>query len=64
VEPNTTDLLTAALQRAAAVHGLHEQELGKPDPDWPQWYAKHMTRTLTEDGYRLTRVDPHQGPAR
>jgi hypothetical protein len=59
VELNTTDLLTAVLQRAAAAHGLHEQELGKPDPDWAQWYAKHMTRTLAEDGYRLTKVDPH-----
>jgi hypothetical protein len=35
-----------------------EQELGVPDPDWPQWYAEHMARTLTEDGYRLTRLDP------
>ena len=64
MEPNMADRLTAALQRAAAAHGLHEQELGKPDPDWLQWYAEHMTHTLTEDGYRLTRVDPHQGPAR
>ncbi len=58
MEPNMTDRLTAALQRAAAAHSLHEQELGKSDPDWPQWYAKHMTHTLTEDGYRLTRLDP------
>jgi hypothetical protein len=37
---------------------LHEQELGRPDPDWPQWYAAHMTRTLGADGYQLTRSDP------
>jgi hypothetical protein len=60
MEPNLTDRLTDALQRAAAAHGLHEQELGQPDPDWLQWYAEHMARTLTEDGYRLIRLDPHQ----
>ncbi len=60
MEPNMTDRLTDALQRAAAAHGLHEQKLGQPDPDWLQWYAEHMARTLTEDGYRLIRLDPHQ----
>ena len=60
MEPNMTDRLTTALQRAAAAHGLHEQELGRPDPDWAQWYAEHMTHTLSEDGYRLTRCDPHR----
>jgi hypothetical protein len=58
MEPNMAERLTDALQRAATAHGLHEQELGMPDPDWPQWYAEHMMRTLTEDGYRLTRLDP------
>jgi GH15 family glucan-1,4-alpha-glucosidase len=27
----------AALRRAADVHGRHEQEIGHPDPDWPDW---------------------------
>ena len=36
------------------------RELGQPDPDWLQWYAEHMARTLTEDGYRLIRLDAHQ----
>jgi catechol 2,3-dioxygenase-like lactoylglutathione lyase family enzyme len=53
----TTDILLSTLKSAAAAHGLHEQEIGKPDPDWPQWYAEHMTKTLSQDGYRL-------GPAR
>ncbi len=34
--------LAAALRRAAAAHGLHEQEVGHPDPDWPDWYAQYM----------------------
>jgi hypothetical protein len=29
MEPTMADLLTEALQSAAAVHGLHEQELGR-----------------------------------
>jgi hypothetical protein len=33
---------------------VHEKELGKPDPDWPQWYAEHMTRTFREAGYRIS----------
>jgi hypothetical protein len=42
------------LKRAAEAHGLHEKETGKPDPDWPQWYAEYMTRTLREAGYRIS----------
>ncbi|MEH0985130.1 hypothetical protein [Micromonospora sp. CPCC 205556] len=33
--------LAAALRRAEAAHGRHEQETG-PDPDWPAWYAQYM----------------------
>ena len=32
----------AALRRAASAHGEHEQRIGKPDPDWPDWYAEFM----------------------
>jgi len=55
-EPNTTELLLDLLKRAAAAHGIHEKALGKPDPDWPQWYAAHMTLTLRDAGYRLVRT--------
>ncbi len=48
-----TDILLEALKSAAAAHGVHEKELGRPDPDWPKWYAEHMTRTLGGTGYRL-----------
>jgi len=56
MEPTTTDILLDLLKRAAAAHGLHEKEIGKPDPEWPQSYAEHMTRTLRESGYRITRA--------
>jgi catechol 2,3-dioxygenase-like lactoylglutathione lyase family enzyme len=49
-----TDILLEALKSAAAAHGVHEKELGRPDPDWPQWYAGHMTRTLVSAGHHLT----------
>ncbi|HMD94420.1 MAG TPA: VOC family protein [Trebonia sp.] len=34
--------LAGALRRAEAAHGKYEQETGRPDPDWPDWYAKYM----------------------
>jgi catechol 2,3-dioxygenase-like lactoylglutathione lyase family enzyme len=34
--------LAAALRRAAAAHGKHEEETGHPDQDWPEWYAQYM----------------------
>ena len=55
-EMNATVLLIDLLKRAAAAHEIHEKALGKPDPDWPQWYAAHMTVTLRDAGYRITRI--------
>ncbi len=49
-----THTLLETLKSAAAAHGVHEKELGKPDPDWPHWYAEHMARTLAGAGYHLT----------
>ena len=46
-------VLLEALQGAALAHGVHEKELGKPDPDWPQWYAEEMARRLNGAGYHL-----------
>jgi len=34
--------LAAALRRAAAAHGRLEERIGKPDLDWPVWYARYM----------------------
>jgi len=38
----STHDLAAALRRAADAHGHHEQAIGHPGPDWPDWYAQHM----------------------
>jgi catechol 2,3-dioxygenase-like lactoylglutathione lyase family enzyme len=54
LDGEVNDLLLKALKETATAHGVHEKELGKPDPDWPQWYADHMTRTLGTSGYHLT----------
>jgi catechol 2,3-dioxygenase-like lactoylglutathione lyase family enzyme len=34
--------LASALRRAEAAHGEHEKRTGRPDPDWPDWYARFM----------------------
>jgi hypothetical protein len=36
--------LAAALRRAEAAHGKHEERTGIADPDWPDWYALYMVR--------------------
>ena len=38
------DDLAAALRRAAAAHGEHEERTGQEDPEWPDWYALYMVR--------------------
>ena len=34
--------LAEALRRAEAAHGKYEEETGRADPDWPDWYARYM----------------------
>ncbi len=34
--------LADALRRAEAAHAKYEKETGRPDPDWPDWYARYM----------------------
>ena len=69
LDTEVTDTLLSALKSAATAHGEHEKELGRPDPDWPQWYAEHMTRTLSAAGYHLTgpaankSAEPHENEA-
>jgi muconolactone D-isomerase len=36
--------LAQALRRAADAHGRHEAEIGRADPDWPDWYATYMVQ--------------------
>ena len=42
----TAEELAAALREAEAAHGEYERELGRPDPDWPTWYANHIVEQL------------------
>jgi hypothetical protein len=43
--------LAAALRRAEAAHGRHEQEIGHADPDWADWYARYMAdESAGQDG--------------
>ncbi|HMD46372.1 MAG TPA: hypothetical protein VKG43_09440 [Acidimicrobiales bacterium] len=44
----SADNLARALERAAAAHGKHEEEIGHPDPDWPDWYAGYLEREQAE----------------
>jgi hypothetical protein len=37
-----------ALRRAAAAHGRHEEQIGHPDPDWPDWYAQYLVQEQAE----------------
>jgi catechol 2,3-dioxygenase-like lactoylglutathione lyase family enzyme len=55
-DTETTSILRSLLERTADAHGVYEKELGKHDADWPRWYAEHMTKTLSRDGYRLGQV--------
>jgi catechol 2,3-dioxygenase-like lactoylglutathione lyase family enzyme len=34
--------LADAMRRASEAHGKHEERIGGPDADWPDWYAKYM----------------------
>jgi hypothetical protein len=34
--------LARALQRAADAHAQHEEQTGRPDPNWPSWYARYL----------------------
>jgi len=36
--------LAQAMVRAATAHGKHEEQTGKADPNWPDWYAEYIVR--------------------
>jgi catechol 2,3-dioxygenase-like lactoylglutathione lyase family enzyme len=40
----TSTELSAALRRAAAAHGQHEQRTGEQDANWSDWYAEYLVR--------------------
>jgi len=41
--------LARALLRAADAHSQHEAQTGRPDPDWPSWYAAYLERAHRGD---------------
>jgi hypothetical protein len=44
--------LADALRRAEAAHAKHEKEIGRPDPDWSDWYAR-CAGELADGGLRV-----------
>ncbi len=43
---DSATVLAAALRRAEAAHGRHEEEIGHPDPDW---YARYMEQEQADN---------------
>jgi hypothetical protein len=64
-KPQTTAVLFSALLDAAKAHGVYEgtELAGVHDENWPEWYADHMTRTLSEQGYEITRKPALRSPS-
>ena len=47
IDPGATSFgsagdLASAMRRASVAHGEHEKRTGKPDANWPDWYAAYM----------------------
>ncbi|MBV8490126.1 MAG: hypothetical protein JO199_06300 [Candidatus Eremiobacteraeota bacterium] len=41
--------LTDILNEAEHAHAVYEERLGRTDPNWATWYARHIVDRLTED---------------
>jgi hypothetical protein len=52
--------LAAALRRTAAAHGEHEKEIGRADPDWPDWYAQYMMDEQAVNGRPADREQAYE----
>jgi hypothetical protein len=57
---SATDL-ARALQRAADAYGKHEEQTGRPEPDWPSWYALYLEREQAGLEHELTFPAPVDG---
>src|SRR5260370_41595620 len=55
--------LARALRRAADAHGQHEKQIGRPDPDWPSWYAQYLEREQAGFGQEAASPARLDGPA-
>ena len=45
----TEDRLRTLLRVAESAHAAYEAELGKPDEDWPAWYAAFIVARWREE---------------
>ena len=50
----TEDRLRTLLRVAESAHAAYETELGRPDDDWPTWYAAFIVARLREDPEGVT----------
>lgn len=41
--------LTQLLRAAEKAHKQHEKEIGKPDPDWAEWYADYIIQKMEQE---------------
>ena len=53
--------LARALRRAADAYHQREQQTGRPDPDWPTWYARYIEREQAETEHKRTVSPPLEG---
>ena len=49
------DRLRTLLRVAESAHAAYEAELGKPDEDWPAWYAAFIVARWREEPEGATR---------
>ena len=56
--------LASALRRAADAHGQYEEEIGHPDPDWPDWYAAYLEQEQAGPGHEAGSPAGRGGAAR
>jgi phosphoglycolate phosphatase-like HAD superfamily hydrolase len=54
--------LARALQRAADAHHQHQEQTGRPDPDWPYWYAHYLEQEQAGRERVSTLPDRLDGP--
>ncbi len=40
------EVLAELLREAEKAHAEYEKKLGRPDPDWPAWYAEYIVNIV------------------
>ncbi len=44
----TVQVLAELLRMAKAAHAVHEDQIGAPDANWPEWYADYILKQLEQ----------------